>query len=341
MPTELVFALPAGSDEISGGNLYNQKLIDALAGRHPITKVTAGECRTRVEQGEAGFYFIDTLDLGEFASFPSPRPGQYFGLLVHHLPSLEPGIDPADPALATEQLTLSRFDAFVATSAFTAEHLRARGCEDSRIWTIPPAPPMAASALPTPAPPFVFLVASNLIRRKGVLELFEHLAARVSVTDAFCIELAGRSDLDPAYANACLELARGRQLQSFVHYLGPVPYDGMMDCYRRAAGFVSVSKMETFGIALQEAKAYGLPILAVDGGYARHHFTSGQDGLLFQSIEALADELLALTRNPPRMQALFETAQRSRASSDYTWAKAAERFAAAVRAYVTSRTSRG
>jgi glycosyltransferase involved in cell wall biosynthesis len=336
MPTELVFALPARSDEISGGNLYNQKLLEALAlaSQHAISILTVGECRARVEQGKAGFYFIDTLDLGEFATFPEPRPDQSFGLLVHHLPSLEPDIDPAASALTLERATLPRFDAVVATSPFTAELLRARGYADKQVWTVPPAPPTAALALATPTPPFGFLIAGNLIRRKGVLELFEKLADRVSELDSFCIELAGRSDIDPAYAAQCMKLAGAPQLRSRVSYLGPVPHDHMVDCYRRAAAFVSTSKMETFGMALQEAKTYGLPILAVDGGYARHHFTHGVDGLLFGSIEALAEELLALTRAPGRMQALFESAQRSRASSDYTWAKAAELFSAALRAYL-------
>ena len=81
MPPELVFALPARSAEVSGGNLYNQKLIQALSGREAVTRSTLAECRTRVEQGQAGFYFIDTLDLGGFATFPAPRAGQHFGLI--------------------------------------------------------------------------------------------------------------------------------------------------------------------------------------------------------------------------------------------------------------------
>jgi glycosyltransferase involved in cell wall biosynthesis len=248
------------------------------------------------------------------------------------LPSLEPGLGPADPALAVERAALSRFDAFVATSPFTADLLRARGYAAVQIWTVPPAPPLAATPLATPAPPFVFLIVGNLIQRKGVSELFQSLAPRVSATDSFQIQLAGRSDLDPAYAAQCVQLASEPQLRSHVNYLGPVPYAGMVDCYRRATALVSTSKMETFGMALQEAKAYGLPILAVDGGYARHHFSHGVDGLLFESIEALAGELLTLTRAPARMQRLFENAQRTRASSDYTWAKAAELFSDALRA---------
>jgi glycosyltransferase involved in cell wall biosynthesis len=93
--------------------------------------------------------------------------------------------------------------------------------------------------------------------------------------------------------------------------------------------------METFGMALQEARAYGLPILAVDGGYAREHLTHGVSGLLFDSAEALAHDLLALTRAPARLQTLFENAQRLRPASDYTWTRAAEIFSAALRRHWT------
>lgn len=331
MATELVFALPARSDQVSGGNLYNEQLIRALARGDGITVMTVAECFARVEQGKAGFYFIDSLNLEDFHRFPAPRGEQYFGLMVHHLPSLEPGVDPADTALEVERATLPRFDVFLATSPLTAELLSQRGYDSKKILTVLPAPPADTSAIPSPAPPFVFSMVGNLIPRKGVLELFECLALHLNATDRLCLELAGRSDLDPRYARACLDVARGSQLRSIVHYLGPVPHDRIAECYRRAAGFVSASKMETFGMALQEASAFGLPILAVDAGYARHHFTPGENGLLFESVGALAQELLALTRDPARVHELFGNAQRLRLSSDYTWEKAAEIFSQELR----------
>jgi glycosyltransferase involved in cell wall biosynthesis len=326
MAIDLVFALPARSAELSGGNLYNAQLIRALGGTAKPAAMTVAECRARVEQGAAGVYFIDSLDLEDFSSFPAPRRGQYFGLLVHHLPSLEPHIEAADKALEVERATLPRFDVFLATSPFTAQLLRQRGYDSNKILTVSPAPPASAPALLIPTAPFVFSMVGNLIPRKGFLVLFEYLASHLQENDQFFIEVAGRSDLDPEYARACLAVAQGSNLRSIVRYLGPVPYDQMAECYRRAAAFVSASKMETFGMALQEARAYGVPILAVDGGYARQHFTPGDNGLLFESVETLAQELLELARDPSRLHPLFRNAQRLRPSSDYTWAKAAELF---------------
>jgi glycosyltransferase involved in cell wall biosynthesis len=329
MRTELVFALPARSAEVSGGNVYNEELMRALGREYAVTALRVPECIARVQQGQPSFYFIDSLDLEKSASFPPARTGQYFGLIVHHLATLEPGVE--TPDLERERSMLSRFHLLITTSPFTAELLRERGYDSSRILTVPPAPPTDGCALPTPAPPFVFSMVCNLIPRKGVLELFEHLARLVHTTDCFHLEVAGRSDIEPKYAEACLEVAQSSTLRSIVRYLGPVPHEQIAECYRRAAAFVSTSKMETFGMALQEARAYGIPILAVDAGHARHHFTAGENGLLFESAASLARELLALSREPARMQRFFADAQRLRAPSDYTWTAAAEEFSRQLR----------
>jgi glycosyltransferase involved in cell wall biosynthesis len=329
MRTELVFALPARSGEVSGGNLYNEKLMRALAREHAVTALRVADCIARIQQGKPGLYFIDSLDVEKSASFPAAGAGQYFGLIVHHLASLEPGVE--TPDLERERTMLSRFHLFLATSPFTAELLRERGYDSTRILTVLPAPPTGGCALPNPTPPFVFSMVCNLIPRKGVSELFEHLALLVHTTDRFHLEVAGRSDIEPKYAEACLEVAQSSTLRSIVRYLGPVPHEQIAECYRRAAAFVSTSKMETFGMALQEARAYGIPILAVDAGHARYQFTAGENGLLFESAAALAHELVALSRKPARMQTLFAGAQRLRASSDYTWTAAAEEFSQQLR----------
>ena len=326
METQLVFALPAQSDEVSGGNLYNEHLLRALGRVRPVTGTTVAACRLRIEHGLPGCYFVDSLDLQSLVSFPEPRPGQSLGLVVHHLPSLEPGIDPADPALALEASALSRCDLFLATSPFTAQRLRERGFDEHRILTVLPAPPTGAGALPRPAPPFVFAVVGNLIPRKGVLPLLECLADQLQDTDQFQLELAGRTDVAPAYARACLERAQTPRLRAIVRYLGAVPHAHIGAGYRRAAAFVSASSMETFGMALQEARAYGLPILALDGGYVREHFTPGHNGFLFDSVGALAGQLLAFVREPARLYSLFDEAQRSRLASGYTWDSAAEQL---------------
>jgi glycosyltransferase involved in cell wall biosynthesis len=97
----------------------------------------------------------------------------------------------------------------------------------------------------------------------------------------------------------------------------------MDGCYRQASVLVSAARMETYGMALQEARRYGLPILAHDGGNTRNHFEDGKNGHLYGAIDALADGCVALMRDGARARALFATAQAMRTDGSYTWQAAA------------------
>src|ERR1700753_1355130 len=149
MSIDVVFVLPAGSDQVSGGNLYNEGLTAALVRDGKARVMPVSECRVIIEQGAPGLYFIDTLDLDSFSTF-RVYPGQRFGLIVHHLASFEADSDPADPAVAFEQAVLSRFDVFLATSPLTAELLCKRGLDARKILTVLPAPPARVPELPSP-----------------------------------------------------------------------------------------------------------------------------------------------------------------------------------------------
>src|SRR5205823_8898210 len=82
--------------------------------------------------------------------------------------------------------------------------------------------------------------------------------------------------------------------------------------------------METFGMSLQEARAFGLPILALDAGHARAHFTHGENGFLFSTIDDLSTGLLELARDDRAAGALFERSQALALRSGSTWKAAAE-----------------
>ncbi|HEY2404828.1 MAG TPA: glycosyltransferase family 4 protein [Polyangiaceae bacterium] len=323
---ELVFALPAHSEQVSGGNIYNHELLRAVAARTRQLSEPIEHVRARIERGEPGFYFLDSLNLLDLLTLPPARSGQRYGLIVHHLPSLEPDRDAGEDALDRERAALARCDALLATSPFTSEILRLRGVDAKRILTVPPVA-LAGEPAQSINEPFTFCLVSNLIPRKGIRELFEALDAQLDASDRFHLDLAGREDIDVDYARSCLETVQGSQrLSSIVRYLGPVEHDRIAQVYRHASAFVSAATMETFGMAVQDARAFGLPILGLDGGYVRHHLSNGENGQLFASSAALASGMLELVRSPQRLRALFARSQQMRLKSDRSWAHAAESF---------------
>jgi glycosyltransferase involved in cell wall biosynthesis len=325
----LVFVLPPGSETLSGGNIYNRELTRALAELVPVTLTAFAGASAALGAAEQGVFFFDTLELEATRALGLPAPGQVRMLVVHHLPSLEPGVHFDASDLAREDAELSRFDGFVATSDFTRELLVARGQPEHVVMTVPPAAPPSSARARTYEPPLCALVVANVIPRKGVLELLEALADVAPSELRLSLRIVGRVDMDPDYVERCRRaLARSPHLAASVHFGGPVPYERMGTVYGAAHLLVSASSMETFGMSIHEARAHGLPVLALDGGYVRRHFTDGNDGVLCASAAELAARLVELSRDEHRLRRLFAAAQGSRVSPDYDWHQAAKRFLA-------------
>lgn len=331
---ELVFVLPEPGTQMSGGHLYNGRLIRALRTLVPVTAVSLEQGRSRFERGAPGLYFVDTLFLSELPRFTDSRPGQRLLLLVHHLPSLEPGTKAGDAALAEERAALARCHGFVVTSPYSARVLCERGRAPADIVTVLPAPPAGRVERKRYQPPLRALLVNNLIPRKAVLEFLQRLESFTKPEQRFIVDIAGGGDIDAGYAARCHALVReSPSLGARVRLLGTVPNDAIGAHYRRADVFVSASRMETFGMALQEARAFGLPILALDAGHAGRHFSHEENGLLFLSIEELVAGLLELAEDAAATGALCKRAWELRSKEEYTWGAAAERFLRGVKKF--------
>ncbi len=76
-------------------------------------------------------------------------------------------------------------------------------------------------------------------------------------------------------------------------------------------------------MSLQEARAHGLPILAVDAGHVAAHFEPGANGILFDRIDGLADGFMQLARDERAMRQLFDRARGTPFDASYTWEAAA------------------
>ena len=323
----LIFVMPPTSQLVSGGNIYNRQLVDAVRRRRSIDEAPEEAWAAQAEGGEPAVWFIDTVSLAAFLG-TRPGPGQRAILVVHHLPSLEPGITDDDPALALERAALPRFDGFLTTSPYTTSLLRDRGHQQPCLTVRPALPDRPRPALDF-RPGVRALLVANLIPRKGVVPFVHALAAARRPGDRLTVNVVGRDDLDPACAAGCARAIAEAGLDGgdvTVSLRGPVSYEEMDALYRDATLSLSTSQMETFGMALQEARAFGVPILACRGGNASAHVEHGVTGALCETVTELVEELLDLARVPDRLAALFAAAQSLRTGSEYTWEVAAGEF---------------
>lgn len=330
------FVMPEGSDKVSGGNLYNAHLYEALEPLCNLQRLTPSELRTSRADG---LYIVDTLNIDDFLARDelaskdddsASNGAQHFVLLVHHLASIEPGTEGSAPEVVRETEALRRFDAFITTSAFASSLLDSYGLEQPTICFEPPIS-VEVDARSFDAPMRALMVC-NLIPRKGVVRFLESLSIAARHDDDFLLSIVGRDDMAPCYAKACRLLCD--ELGQRVHLLGARGYSEMSELYQTSNLFVSASLMETFGIALQEAKHHGLPIFAVDGGNSKNHLDSGVTGEVFESPEALAFGVIHLVRNRERHRRYFEAAQDRMPGPTEGWGRGAARVLEALARWV-------
>jgi len=303
-PTHL-FVAPDLEGPLSGGTLYNARLVAAL---RALGVACAHTELARFEHALAGlridWVWLDSLYLDALPQVRArcaPRP---LCLIAHYLPSLSARgrmLAPHETS-GVERRALSAADAVLVTSAFMRAQLARLGVGTRRIILVEPGvelPARTARSTETGAVPNVLMLCA-VTRVKGVLPFLRALAPLVAAGDRFCLRIAGRLDAEPDYARACAELiAREPGLRGRVQLLGVLPPNDALGRLQESDLLLSASTMEAYGMALAEARAAGVPIVARAAGHVPALVTQAAGGSLADDEHALCAAMLALTRDPP------------------------------------------
>ncbi len=271
----VAFVTVGDTDRLTGGYLYNRRLLDGLAengvGVHQIAPCGADPAG----QAEASAGFGSALDPARFDvlvvdalarlvvaphldGWRSARP---VVALVHELPGV------ADPTTAERERPfegpLLRSDRLVAVSGHGEKVLLDRGVPAGRVASVRP----GFDALePCPGGTSVggttrVLCVAQWIPRKGVLDLVR--AWSVEERPGAILDLVGDTDADPGYAAKVLEAA-SEDLSVIVR--GRVSDAGLVGLYASADLFALPSRYEGYGIVYAEALSFGLPVVACEVG---------------------------------------------------------------------------
>lgn len=263
--------------------------------------------------------------------------------LVHHPLGFETGLGPAqrETLLAAERRALALARAVVVTSPFTRRLLASRfGVTEGRITVAEPGTEPAARARGTGSP-VALLAVGAVSPRKNYPILVEALAAPSIVpqgaptrrgkdgassttpeqksvarsTDA-CSEgpawkltVAGALDRSPDAVAALRSAIRQAGLGGSVSLAGSVPQPELDALYAAADVFVSPSRFEGYGMALAEALARGIPVVASSGGAGGETVPDGA-GLKVPPDDpgALRTALQRMLRDPDLRRALGNAA---------------------------------
>lgn len=335
---KLRFVIPDPEAFQSGGNLYNFHLVKALEHNGVVIQVVDFEqFVSGKERGDSTVCFIDTLYFEALKQLDFELKNCF--LIVHHLESLYPAGSHSDVVFEeNEREFLNQFDGFLTSSEFTKEYLFEKELTQKHYIIVVPALCFQPNPVFEPGSILKAVIVANLIERKGIFPFLKCLQKSNIDPEKCQIQIAGSVTLEPEYAQKCLNLiASDSKLSKLVEFLGPCDSSQIQTLYEQSNLFISTSFMETFGMALQEAVAYRLPILAFDGGNAKYHIESGKNGFLFSSIQDLVDKLEILSNDDQDFKSLTKKAWKFRKYESYDWAKAADLFIEKLNQYVSDR----
>jgi glycosyltransferase involved in cell wall biosynthesis len=146
------------------------------------------------------------------------------------------------------------------------------------------------------------LTVGRVAPNKRIEDCIRLLAAyRAGVDPRARLWIAGDDGRLPVYRDALARLVDRLRLGDAVRFLGRVTQQELIDCYRGATAYVSMSEHEGFGVPLLEAMVCDLPVLA--HAATAVPFTLGDAGLqmrdkdfplLAEALGALLGDALAL-----------------------------------------------
>ncbi len=322
---KLNFVIPDPVSFHSGGNLYNAALIHALSAMGQECSLVNPAELSALRSTREEYFFWDTLFFDQL-SYLLPKANNW--LIVHHLESLYPseGFSSVQWFEQRERQLLEKFDGFLVSSNFTAKYLEKGGLPRKKIIVVEPALDKKPEITERRIENVKALIIANLQERKGIVPFLKNLSD-ARLPEGLKISIAGSARLEPAYAQRCMELIDHLpMLKKHVQYLGEISPEDVWELYSRANLFISTAFMETYGMAIQEAAAAGLPLLVLNGGNAGNHVFEEKNGVVCDRIESLVVQLCRIAENPELHKKLAANAEKMARGNNYTWEKAAKRL---------------
>jgi 1,2-diacylglycerol 3-alpha-glucosyltransferase len=151
----------------------------------------------------------------------------------------------------------------------------------------------------------ILLFVGRLGKEKNIAFLLKSFQIVQEIVPNLCLVLVGKGPLEPKLHRLCKELGIAHK----VVFTGVLPRHKIVHCYAGASLFVFPSVTETQGLVIGEAKATGLPVVAIRAFGPAEMVCHGEDGILTDpSLTSFTGGILQLLQNDRLYQAMREKA---------------------------------
>lgn len=276
-----VLVVPGSIDTRTGGSIYDRRMADGLRRRGwAITIVEldgdfpqpAAAAVTKAAQALAAIpggtlVIVDGLALGALPDLIESEAARLRIVALVHLPlaaDVTFGAETRAHFAAAERRALAASALIVVTGAATVGLLERYTLPRDRVVVVEPGTDPAPLARGSGGPGVHLLCVATINSGKGHEVLLEALAA-VENRD-WRLTCAGSLTRDRAAVNRVRNLARQLEIDDRVTFAGDLDAAALACCYDEADVFVLATRRETYGMAVAEALARGLPVVSTTTG---------------------------------------------------------------------------
>jgi glycosyltransferase involved in cell wall biosynthesis len=345
MTKAAALVVPGRLDSRTGGYIYDRHVVDGLrAMSWVVTVKTLDDSFPRptpsaVTQAEEVFAalpagtvtVVDGLALGAIPEIIERHGSRLRIVALVHLPlAADVGLDEEAAArfAIAERRALSVASLVVVTGRATLSLLAGYDVSPARVVVVEPGTKPAPLARGSGGSRLQLLCVATLNQGKGHEDLITALAA-VSSHD-WQLTCAGSLTRHPPSVARVRAIIRDYRLDDKVWLTGELDDEALEACYDRSDLFVLATLRETYGMAVAEALAHGLPVVSTETG-AIPDLVGSDAGLLVApgSVPALTDALARFMNDADLRVRLAAGARRVRPSLP-GWEIAIKKVAAAL-----------
>jgi len=281
---------------------------------------------------------IDGLALGAMPEQIEREASRLRVIALVHMPlASEVGIDPEVAAAlgAGERRALAAAALIVVTGTTTAGVLARYGVTGRRVVVVEPGTDRAPLARGSDGPILHLLCVATLNPGKGHDILFRALATVPQRN--WRLTCAGSVERSPATVERLRTLLRTLDLEKQVSVAGELDADAIARCYDTADLFVLATLHETFGMAVAEALARGLPVVATATGSIPELVLGNSAGIVVPpgNVDRMT-EALSLVLGDAALRAQLASGARAAREQLPSWEDASRRMAAALERLTTN-----